>query len=124
MTAPGGPRGVIGCRAEAAVVQFLERAGFVILARNLRLGRLELDIVARRAELIAVVEVRTRGATAWTSGFGSLTFGKQARIRRAGQRLWRERFQRDPTAIHLRFDAASVRFDDGEAHVDYVPAAF
>jgi putative endonuclease len=124
MAAPGGPRGAIGSRAEHAVVDYLERAGFSIVARNLRLGRLELDIVARRAELIAVVEVRTRGATAWTSGFGSLNHAKRERIRRAGQRLWRERFQRDPSAAHLRFDAACVHFESQGVRVEYVPAAF
>lgn len=124
MTAPGGPRGALGNRAESAVADFLERSGFSIVGRNLRFGRLELDIVARRAELIAVVEVRTRGETAWTSGFGSLTPAKRERIRRAGQRLWRERYQHDPSVRHLRFDAACVHFDAGEARVDYVAAAF
>ncbi len=124
MTAPGGPRGALGQRAEAAVAEFLERSGFAIVARNLRFGRLELDVVARRGELIVVVEVRTRGAGAWTSGFGSLTVAKRERIRRAGQRLWRERFQQDPSAVHLRFDAASVHFEGTAARVDYVAAAF
>lgn len=124
MAAPGGPRGAVGSRAEAVVADYLRREGFAILARNLRLGRWELDIVARRAELIAVVEVRTRSATAWTSGFGSLTSVKRERIRRAGQRLWRERFQGDPSVLVLRFDAACVHFDGDQPRVDYVPAAF
>lgn len=124
MAAPGGPRGAVGCRAERAVADYLQRAGFAIVARNLRLGRSELDIVARCADLIAVVEVRTRGVTAWTSGLGSLTHAKKERIRRAGQRLWRERFQRDPSLRVLRFDAACVHFDGDRARVDYVPAAF
>jgi putative endonuclease len=124
MTAPGGPRGALGCRAENVVAEYLEQAGFAIVARNLRLGRWEIDIVARRAELIAVVEVRTRGVTAWTSGLGSLTRTKRERIRRAGQRLWRERYQRDPSVRTLRFDAACVHFDGEQPRVDYVPAAF
>ena len=106
------------------MAELLERSGFVIVGRNLRFGRLELDVVARRGELIVVVEVRTRGAGAWTSGFGSLTFAKRERIRRAGQRLWRERYQRDASAVYLRFDAASVQFEGAEARVDYVAAAF
>ena len=81
-------------------------------------------MVARRGELIVVVEVRTRGAGACTSGFGSLTFAKRQRIRRAGQRLWRQRFQHDASALHLRFDAASVHFEEAGARVDYVAAAF
>ncbi len=113
-----------GRRAEQAVAQYLEAAGFLVVARNLRLGRLELDIVARLRELIVVVEVRMRGEGAWTTPFGSLSRIKRERIRRAGQRLWRQRYQRDPSAERMRFDAASVRFEDGRAEIEYVVAAF
>jgi putative endonuclease len=126
MTEPGSGHlpTELGQRAEAAVARYLEAAGFSIVARNLRLGHLELDIVARRAELIVVVEVRSRGGGAWTSAFGSMTHAKRERIRRAGQRLWRRRYRNDATAERLRFDAASVSFSQGEAEVDYVMAAF
>jgi len=124
MLGPGGPRSESGRRAESAVVDYLEKSGFAIVARNLRLGHLELDIVARRFELIVVVEVRTRSDSAWTTGFGSLTRVKRQRIRRAGQRLWRQRYKNDPTAERLRFDAASVRFVGEQANIDYVVAAF
>ena len=124
MPGPGGPRGELGVRAEDAVVDYLERAEFQIVARNLRLGRLELDIIARRMELIVIVEVRTRGRGAWTSGLGSLSKAKRERIRRAGQRLWRERYKRDPSVERLRFDAASVHFVDLQPVIDYVLAAF
>jgi len=106
------------------VAAYLERGGFAVVARNLRLGRLELDIVARRAELVVVVEVRTRGTGAWTSGLGSMSRAKQERIRRAGQRLWRARYKTDASVERLRFDAASVHFEESGAHVDYVVAAF
>ena len=124
MTGPGGTRGALGARAEGVVARYLEAAGFSIVARNLRLGLLEIDIVARHADLIAIVEVRTRGATAWTSGFGSLTAAKRARIRRAGLKLWRQRYQNDPSVAHLRFDAACVHFENSEARVEYAVAAF
>jgi putative endonuclease len=117
-------RAELGQRAETAVVRHLEALGFGILARNLKLGRLELDIVARRGELIVVVEVRTRGAGAWTTGLGSVSRAKRDRIRRAGQRLWQAQFKADPSVDRLRFDAASVRFDGNDADIDYVVAAF
>jgi putative endonuclease len=120
----GSFRAALGQRAENAVALHLEGAGFEILARNLRLGRLELDIVARRAELVLVVEVRTRGAGAWTTGLGSLSRAKRNRIRRAGQRLWRDRFKGDPSVERMRFDAASVHFSGDRADIDYVVAAF
>lgn len=124
MTPRGGTARGRGAHAEDVVAAYLCEAGFSIVARNLRLGRLELDIVARREELVVVVEVRTRGAGAWSSGLGSLTYEKRERVRRAGERLWRRRYKRDSTVERLRFDAASVHFGDGAPTIDYVVAAF
>ncbi len=81
-------------------------------------------MVARRGDTVVVVEVRTRGASAWTSGFGSLDGRKRYRIRLAGQRLWARRYRHDASVKHLRFDAASVHFGPDGARVEYVPAAF
>jgi len=117
-------RARLGRRAEDAVAQYLESVGCSIVGRNLKLGRLEIDIVARQREVILVVEVRTRGAGAWTTGLGSMSRSKRDRIRRAGQRLWRDRFKADPGVDRMRFDAASVTFDGDRADIDYVVAAF
>lgn len=114
-----------GARAEDAVVEHLVASGVAIVARNLRIGHLELDIVAREGPVVAVVEVRARGPTSWTRGFGSLDGKKRIRIRRAGERLWRDRYKNDASVERLRFDAASVTFDEaGRAMVEYVKAAF
>ncbi len=117
-------RHVVGQQAEAAVEAWLTQRGFEILAKNLRVGRAELDLVARQGPLVVIVEVRTRGARAWTSAFGSLDSQKRRRVRRAGERLWDRALRRDPGIERLRYDAASVTFVDGEAEVEYVPAAF
>lgn len=106
------------------MVAHLERAGFAIVATNLRIGKLELDVVAREARVIVVVEVRARGATSWTSGFGSLDTKKRLRVRRAAERLWRARYRNDASVDRLRIDAASVTFVDDEPVVEYVRAAF
>ncbi len=114
----------LGARAEEAVAAYLEQNGCAIVALNLHVGRLELDVVARDGRVIAVVEVRTRGPGSWTTGFGSVDAKKRLRIRRAGERLWRDRYKNDPSVDRLRFDAASVTFVDGKPVVEYVKAAF
>jgi putative endonuclease len=106
------------------VAAYLESHGFQIEAMNLRLGRLEIDVVARRGDLIVVVEVRTRGPRAWASGFGSIDAAKRARLRRAGERLWQRTYRADPTVARLRFDAASVTFDADGPIIEYAEAAF
>jgi putative endonuclease len=102
----------------------LSERGFQIVATNLRLQYLELDIVARRGDLVVVVEVRTRSGRAWTTGFGSLDGKKRYRVRLAGQRLWQRRYRHDASVNRLRFDAASVVFGPRGAEIEYVEAAF
>jgi putative endonuclease len=114
----------IGARAEAIVVEWLRREGYEIVAQNLRIGALELDIVARSGSVVAVVEVRTRGPSSLTSGLGSVTSLKRARIRRAGERLWQRRYRHDKSVDRLRFDLASVRLDRAPPTIEYVVAAF
>jgi putative endonuclease len=106
------------------VARFLIERGYDIVAINLRLQYLELDVVARRGDTVVVVEVRSRGSGAWTSGFGSLDGRKRYRVRLAGQRLWEKRYERDPSVRRMRFDAASVTFGAGEPRIEYVEAAF
>ncbi len=98
--------------------------GYDIVATNLRLSYLELDVVARRNDVVVVVEVRSRGPSAWTTGFGSLDGSKRHRIRVAGARLWQRRYQHDPTVRRLRFDAASVQLSAEGTLIEYVEGAF
>jgi putative endonuclease len=102
----------------------LSERGFHIVATNLRLSYLEIDVVARRDDLVVVVEVRSRSQGAWTSAFGSIDGKKRYRIRLAGQRLWQRRYRTDASVKRLRFDAASVVFGPQGPVVEYVEAAF
>jgi putative endonuclease len=122
---PASRPAAIGARAEEAVARHLAALGLEILAVNLRVGRLELDVVARDGPVIAVVEVRTRGPGAWQRALDSIDPRKQARVRAAGERLWRQRFAGDRRAERMRFDAAAVELlPDGGARVEIVKAAF
>jgi putative endonuclease len=111
-------------QAERAVADLLTDSGFEIVGTNLRLGYLELDVVARRRDLIVVVEVRARGHGAWTTGFGSIDHAKRRRIRWAAERLWRKRYRSDPSVSRLRIDAAAVLFNESGMSICYCEGAF
>ena len=115
----------LGTRAERAVERALISQGFTILGRNVRVGHLEIDLLVRRDDLVAVVEVRTRGSGCWQGPFESVDASKRQRLRSAGKALWARHFERDPSVRRMRFDIAAVRFGhDGEPHIEYVVAAF
>lgn len=48
-----------GREGEARAARYLKRRGYEILDRNVRGGRGELDIVARKGEMLAFVEVKS-----------------------------------------------------------------
>ncbi len=112
-----------GRRAESAVADYLFASGFAILARNLRVGPLELDVVARRGPLVVVVEVRTRGPGSYEKAFESIGAAKRARIARAVERLWSERLAKVEGIERVRIDAAAVFVDGPRTRVEYVEGA-
>jgi putative endonuclease len=100
-------------------------AGLVLVGRNVRVGRLEIDIVAREGVVIVVVEVRSRGTGAWVRAMDTVDWKKRARVRKAGEALWRKRYQSDASVERMRFDIVTVSFgEDGEAHAEHARAAF
>lgn len=116
-------RAEAGKRAELAVADLLFARGFRILARNLRLGALELDVVAQRGPLVVVVEVRTRGEGARTRAFESIDRMKRRRLTYAVERLWNRRFASASDVERIRIDAAAVTFAEGTTQVEYVEGA-
>ena len=57
----------IGHIGEDATCDYLRERGYTIVARNWKLGNIEIDIIAENADYIVFVEVKTR-----TSRFGGV----------------------------------------------------
>jgi len=112
-----------GVRAEDAVVDLLVARGFEVLARNVRVGALELDVVARKGELAVIVEVRTRGPGSFVSALGSIDAKKRTSLVRGAERLWRTKLSKLPDIERVRIDVAGVTFDERGTHVEYIEAA-
>lgn len=94
-----------------------------MLASNLRVGYLEVDLLVQDGRTLVIVEVRTRNPGSWTTAFGSIDGWKRTRLRRAAERLWHRRFKFHADIDHVRVDVASVTWKDGAARVEYVRAA-
>ena len=111
--------------AEQVAAEHVSAAGLIILDRNLRVHQLELDIVARDVDVIAIIEVRTRGHGSWAKALATVDYKKQDRLRRAAKLLWARRFSKMAGIERVRFDVVAVDLADETAPiVDYVRAAF
>jgi putative endonuclease len=107
--------------AEALVCEHLRKAGYEVLGRNVHVGRLELDVIARRGELIAFCEVRARRSDAVMFPTQSIGPDKARRVRRAGATWLRSS---GLSNLRTRFDAASVVFDQPGGRLTYLEGAF
>src|SRR5688500_16961816 len=94
-----------GIRGEELVATYLERQGFEVVARNARVGRLELDVIARRGSLLVFCEVRSRTSSAFIDPILTIDRTKVRNLRKAAV-LWLR--ANGVYAEELRFDAASV----------------
>jgi putative endonuclease len=90
--APAGPRGAVGAAAESFAAGYLLDRGWAVVGRNLRVGRDEIDILAREPDpspVLVVVEVRARSGPAFGAAVESVDAAKVARLYRATWALQR-----------------------------------
>jgi putative endonuclease len=113
-----------GDAAERAAEEYLVANGYRVLERNLRVGRDEIDLLVEQGDVVAIVEVRLRGPSAYAGPFASVDAKKRSKLVRAAERLWRERWSKAPSPPRLRFDVVGVRVDEGGVHVEHVAGAF
>jgi putative endonuclease len=112
-----------GRRAEELAAEFLRAQGFEILQRNYlrRLG--ELDVIARRADLLVIAEVRTRSSAAFGGAAASVDRRKQQRIIRTATALLQQRAELARLAV--RFDVIVVSDPHGAApRIEWIRHAF
>ena len=116
------PRHREGAEGEAAARKFLERSGWHILVDRFRMGRLEVDLVARKGRVVAFVEVKTRLTTKFGSPLEAVTWHKRREIGRVAQ-AWIDRHGRPGDTY--RFDVIGItRLRDGSRRIDHVADAF
>lgn len=77
----------VGNRAEAAVARSLEGKGFKVLAQNWRTRVCEIDIIAKKEDIVYFVEVKYRLSGEQGSGLEHITPRKLNQIKFA-VRVW------------------------------------
>lgn len=111
-----------GERGEQLAAKALKKAGYKILERNAKLGRYEIDIIAREGDTVAFVEVKTRRTGDPIRPEDNVGRTKQRHIANAAD-LWIRRHGDDRT--YYRFDIVSVVLpDDGPSEIEIFREAF
>lgn len=113
-----------GRAAEEAAARYLQRRGWRLLGRNVRIGRGELDLIARRGPVLAFVEVKARRSAAAGAPEDAVTPRKRRQVARLAG-LW---LALRPWALDgvtdVRFDIVAVDATAVPAAVRHLAAAF
>lgn len=117
-----------GKRGEDAAAAYLTAHGCTVVARNVRLGHGEIDLIAEDGTRLLFVEVKTRmepvgGVYRFGRPAAAVTLEKQRRIISAAG----EYLRLHPSALMPRLDVCEVllsRKDGSVLSLSYLPGAF
>ncbi len=112
----------LGKLGEKIALHFLEDNKYKVIARNYRLFRGEIDIIAYDQKTLVFVEVKTRRSTNYGFPEESVTSSKQQQIRKIAHGFLTKNNLQD---VECRFDVISLSFDEKEEYsIRHIKDAF
>ncbi len=102
---------IIGNSAEEHVKRLYCKKGYKIIARNYKTRFGELDIVATRLGVVAVIEVKSRSFDTLVPIHESITITKQRRVKSAALEFLKAE---DLLEAVIRFDAVFITHSGGK----------
>jgi len=100
----------LGSFGEEEAARFLRRKGYRIVERNFRCRFGEIDIIARKRNILAFVEVKLRKDSRFAEAREFVTRSKQQRILASAQLY----LAAHPEDVQPRFDVVEVYAPEGE----------
>ncbi|MDP1623398.1 MAG: YraN family protein [Bacteroidales bacterium] len=110
----------LGKKGEEIAVAHLTGLGYRILERNWRLGKEEIDIIARDGNFVVIVEVKTRTSNALAEPETSVTKSKQRILVRTANAYINYRKQQG----EVRFDIITVLVRQEGETINHIVDAF
>jgi putative endonuclease len=115
------PRHRDGWEAELVAGRFLTRRGWRIEAHRFRLGRNDLDLIARCGSLVAFIEVKCRRSTQCGDGAEAVGGRKRATIERLA---WAWLLRHGRVGDEYRFDVITLNGTGPAAQVTHIEDAW
>jgi len=110
---------LVGKTGEELALTFLKEKGYEILHTNLRLEKVEVDIIAKDKNQIVFVEVKTR-SSAMVEPEKAVNKSKQKNLQRAAEIFLEERQLKN----ELRFDIIAIFKQKNNMDIEHFEDAF
>ena len=109
-------KNAVGVRGEELATEYLEKNGYTVTARNMRVSYDEIDIIAEDEKYIVFVEVKSRAQTSSNKRYGrpasAVDYNKQQKLIRAAE----EYLRREKPGKAPRIDVIEVYFPPISEH--------
>ncbi len=110
----------LGKKGERLAVEFLLKKGYDIVERNYRFDKAEVDIIAKKESVLAIIEVKTRS----TSDFGDpQDFVKPKQIQRLVKAV-DEYVKENRLELEVRFDIIAIVTNGKMFDIEHLENAF
>lgn len=110
----------LGKKGEQLAVDFLLKNGYEIIERNYRFDKAEVDIIAKKEDALAIIEVKTRS----TSDFGDpQDFVKPKQIQRLVKAV-DEYVSANNLNVEVRFDIIAIVKENNRFNIEHLKNAF
>jgi putative endonuclease len=108
---------ITGNAGEQAASRFLEQEGYVVVEKNYRYKKAEIDIIARKDKLLIFVEVKTRTSKSFGEPEEAVSQSKINLILMAAESYieainWEYDIRFDVIAVHYSHTVEIVHFQD------------
>lgn len=110
----------LGKLGEEMAVEFLEKEGYEIIETNWRFQKAEVDIIAKKENILAIIEVKTRSSL----NFGlPQEFVKPKKIQLLVKAV-NEYVVRNDLEVEVRFDIIAVHLEGKSLVIEHLVDAF
>lgn len=110
----------LGKKGEQLAVDFLLKNKYEIVERNYRFDKAEVDIIAKKNEILAIVEVKTRS----TTDFGNpQDFVKPKQIKNL-VKVVDDYVTENDLDLEVRFDVIAIVKEKGGFEIEHLENAF
>lgn len=110
----------LGKLGEELAVDFLKKAGYTILQTNWVFQKAEIDIIAQKGDVLAIVEVKTRSTLEFGLPQEFVTPAKIKLLVRAVNAF----VEQNDVDAEVRFDIISIHKDNSTFEIEHLEDAF
>ena len=110
----------MGRRGESMAAAWLKTKGYQVVFRNYRFGKAEIDLLARKGNILAVVEVKMRRAGQLDPLSVAVNMRKRERLIRAADHYVLE----NDLDVEVRFDIIHIIYHQNRHTLDHLEGAF